>query len=479
MQFQNNTATTIEIHPEPLPDLNLPEAPAFLDALTGLPNYTLFRNQLELCLSRAGHKAQRLAIVLVGLDRFKQVNDTYGYAAGDLVLQASARRLAICHSGNCALARLGGDTFALAVGTSGDGQTAVAALAERIKQDLAAPFLIEGEEVFITASIGISCHPNQGRSVCELIANAKTAMDQIKDHGRDSHVFFDPGLHQSRRSTRRAVLERALHHALENEQLVLLYQPQIDLENGEVRGVEALLRWNHPELGTISPAEFIPLAEETGLIHPISEWVLRTACAQNSAWHRQGHASVRMAVNLSAQQFSRPGLDQLVHEVLQDSGLAPKWLELELTETIALHDIDTAIDTLKTLKAMGVRIAIDDFGTGYSSLSYLRHFPIHSIKIDRSFINGITSSSSDAAITRAVIAMAQNLGVRVVAEGVESEKQLIFLRTYQCHEVQGYYFFPPLSAKSAGQLLQRQAEKSTLSLSWNNSAPLGLSSGIP
>lgn len=478
MQFQNNTAAIIETQPEQLPDLNLPDAPAFLDALTGLPNYTLFRNQLELCLSRAEHKAQGLAIVLVGLDRFKQINDSYGYAAGDLVLQASARRLAACHTGNCALARLGGDTFALAVETHGNSE-AVATLADRIRQSLAAPFLIEGDEAFISASIGISHYPDQGHRVCELIANAKTAMDQIKDHGRDNHLFFDPELHQSRRSTRRAVLERALHHALENAQLVLLYQPQIDLESGEVRGVEALLRWNHPELGTISPAEFIPLAEETGLIHPISEWVLRTACVQNSAWHRQGHTSLRMAVNLSAQQFSKPGLDQLVHEVLQESGLAPKWLELELTETIALHDIDDAIGTLKILKAMGVRIAIDDFGTGYSSLSYLRHFPIHSIKIDRSFINGITSSSSDAAITRAVIAMAQNLGVRVVAEGVENEKQLVFLRSYQCHEVQGYYFFPPLPARSVGQLLRRQTEKSTLSLSWNNPVPLGFSNGTP
>jgi EAL domain-containing protein (putative c-di-GMP-specific phosphodiesterase class I) len=275
------------------------------------------------------------------------------------------------------------------------------------------------------------------------------------------------------------VLERALHHALDGEQLSLLYQPQINLENGEVCGVEALLRWQHPELGSISPTEFIPLAEESGLIHPISEWVLRTACAQNSAWHGQGHTSLRMAVNLSALQFSKPGLAQGVHDALEDSGLAPKWLELELTETIALHDIEEAITTLRTLKDMGVRIAIDDFGTGYSSLSYLKRFPIHGIKIDRSFISGIASSSGDAAITRAVIAMAQNLGVRVVAEGVESEKQLAFLRTYGCHEVQGYYFSPPLSARSAGQLLRHQRDKAALALSWSNPIPLGFSTGKP
>jgi diguanylate cyclase (GGDEF)-like protein len=478
MQFLNNTAASIEAQPEQLPDLNLPSAPAFLDALTGLPNYALFRNQLELCLSRAEHKSQELAVMVIGLDRFKQINDTYGYAAGDLVLQASSRRLAAFQTGHCALARLGGDTFALAVETPASDQT-VSALAERINQSLSAPFLIEGEEAFITASIGISRYPGQGKTVCELIANAKTAMDQIKGHGRDSYLFFDPERHQSRRSTRRAVLERALHHALEKEQLVLLYQPQIDLDNGEVRGVEALLRWNHPELGTISPTEFIPLAEETGLIHPISEWVLHTACTQNSTWHKLGHTSLRMAVNLSAQQFSKPGLDRLVQGVLEKSGLAPRWLELELTETIALHDIDAAIETLKVLKTMGVRLAIDDFGTGYSSLSYLRHFPIHSIKIDRSFVGGITTNSSDAAITRAVIAMAQNLGVRVVAEGVENEKQLIFLRSYQCHEVQGYYFFPPMSAKSIGQILLRQTEKSVLNLSWSNPVSLGYSSGTP
>lgn len=476
MQFLNNTADCIETQPEQPPDLNLPDAPVFLDALTGLPNYTLFRNQLELCLSRAEHNSRELTIVVIGLDRFKQVNDTYGYAAGDMVLQASARRLAKFQSASCALARLGGDTFALAVETSDHGR-AVFDLAERIRLSLCTPFLIEGEEAFITASIGISHYPSQGESVCELIANAKTAMDQIKDHGRDSYLLFDPKRHQSRRSTRRALLERALHHALEKEQLVLHYQPQIDLDSDQVRGVEALLRWEHPELGMISPAEFIPLAEETGLIHPISKWVLLTACAQNSVWHRQGHCNLRVAVNLSAQQFSKPGLDRLVHETLVESGLAPRWLELELTETIALHDIDCAINTLTVLKSMGVRLAIDDFGTGYSSLSYLRHLPIHSIKIDRSFIGGITTSSSDAGITRAVIAMAQNLGVRVVAEGVENEKQLIFLRSYQCHEVQGYYFFPPLPAKNIGQILLHQREKAAPSYSWNEPIPLRIPVG--
>ncbi|MBZ0104506.1 MAG: bifunctional diguanylate cyclase/phosphodiesterase [Sulfuricella denitrificans] len=476
MQFQNNTAACIKDLPEQPPDLDLPSAPAFLDALTGLPNYTLFRNQLDLCLSRAEHKSQNMALVIIGLDRFKQVNDTYGYAAGDLVLQASSRRLAKFQAESCALARLGGDTFALAVGNSDNGQ-AITALAEQIKQSLSTPFLIEGEEAFITVSIGISHYPSQGKTVCELIANAKTAMDQIKDHGRDSHLFFDPEHHQSRRSTRRALLEQALHHALKKEQLILHYQPQIDLDSGEMRGVEALLRWEHPELGTISPAEFIPLAEEIGLIHPISEWVLHRACAQNSAWHKQGHNDLRMAVNLSAQQFSKPGLDRLVHEALAESGLAPRWLELELTETIALHDIDAAIETLKILKNMGVRLAIDDFGTGYSSLTYLRHFPIHSIKIDRSFIGGITTNSSDAAITRGVIAMAQNLGVRVVAEGVENEKQLIFLRSYQCHEVQGYYFFPPMPAKNIGHILLRQRETAAPSTCWSSQIPLEFPAG--
>lgn len=476
MSLQNAANAEMLDPPEAVPDMSLPDAPAFHDALTGLSNYTLFKNQLELCLSRAEHNTHSLAILVVGLDRFKQVNDTYGYAAGDMVLLAATRRLSELGLGNCPLARLGGDTFALAIENLGDRQDAASA-ADRIMTCLSAPFSIENEEIFLSASIGISLYPRQGEKICALIANAKTAMDQIKDHGRDNYVFYDPELHQSRRSSRRSTLERALHHALEENQLALLYQPQIDLESGEIRGVEALLRWHHLELGTISPVEFIPLAEESGLIHPISDWVLRTACAQNSAWHRQGHTALRMAVNLSAQQFSKPGLDRLVHEVLQDTGLAPRWLELEVTETIALQDIDDAISTLKTLKAMGVRIAIDDFGTGYSSLSYLKHFPVHSIKIDRSFVSGITTNSSDAAITRAVIAMAQNLGVRVVAEGVESEKQLEFLKTYQCHEVQGFYFFPPLPEKSITQLLQRQSEKSTTSLSWSNTVPLGLAAG--
>ncbi|BCB28341.1 hypothetical protein SKTS_32270 [Sulfurimicrobium lacus] len=471
MPFQNAVNAVMFDSLEPMPVLSRPGPPEFHDSLTGLSNYTLFKNQLELCLSRAEDTAHSLAILVVGLDRFKQVNDTYGYAAGDMVLLSATRRLGELDIGNCPLARLGGDTFALAIENPKDRQDA-ADVAERIMRCLSEPFAVENEEIFLSASIGISLYPRQGEKICALIANAKTAMDQIKDHGRDNYAFYDPDLHQNRRSSRHSTLERALHHALDDNQLVLLYQPQIDLESGQIRGVEALLRWHHPELGTISPTEFIPLAEETGLIHAISDWVLRTACAQNSAWHRQGHTTMRMAVNLSAQQFSKPGLDQLVHEVLLDTGLAPRWLELELTETIALRDIDAAISTLKALKSMGVRIAIDDFGTGYSSLSYLKHFPVHSIKIDRSFINGITTNSSDAAITRAVIAMAQNLGVRVVAEGVESEKQLIFLRTYQCHEVQGYYFFRPLPEKSITQLLQRQSEKHADSPAWRNPVPV-------
>jgi len=459
MPFSNATNAETSDSTEQMPDLALSGAPAFHDTLTGLSNYTLFKDQLELCLSRAEHTAHGLAILVIGLDRFKQVNDTYGYAAGDMVLISATRRLKELGLGNCPLARLGGDTFALAIENTSDNQH-VTDVAKRIMACLSAPFCVEDEEIFLGASIGISLYPHQGEKIW-----------------RDNYVFYDPELHQSRRTSRRATLESALHHALEENQLVLHYQPQIDLESGEIRGVEALLRWHHPELGTISPIEFIPIAEETGMIHAISNWVLHTACAQNSVWHRQGHTGLRMAVNLSAQQFSKPGLDQLVHEVLQDTGLAPRWLELELTETIALQDIDAAIATLKTLKTMGVRIAIDDFGTGYSSLSYLKHFPVHSIKIDRSFVSGITTNSSDAAITRAVIAMAQNLNVRVVAEGVENEKQLIFLRTYQCQEVQGYYFFPPLPEKSVTQLLQRQSHKSPVSLSWSNPVPIGFDAG--
>ncbi len=474
----HETATASSIgRSEQLPELSSPDAPAFYDTLTGLPNYTLFRNQLELCLVRAEHRSQGLAIMVVGLDRFKQINDTYGYAVGDQVLQATTQRMSVFQARSCAMARLGGDTFALALENPGDEQE-LTDLAQQISLCLSAPFLIGEEEAFITASIGISRYHGHGEKVCALIAHAKTAMDQIKDHGRNSHLFFDPELHQGRRSTRRALLESALHRALDKDQLVLLYQPQINLESGKISGVEALLRWQHPELGTISPTEFIPLAEETGLIHAISDWVLRTACAQNSAWHREGHTRLRMAVNLSAMQFSKPGLEQLVSNALKDTGMAAKWLELELTETIALQDIDSAIGTLRKIKAMGVRIAIDDFGTGYSSLSYLKHFPIHSIKIDRSFVRGITSVSSDAAITRAVIAMAQNMGARVVAEGVETEKQLTFLRTYLCDEVQGYYFFPPLSAKTAGQLLNRQAEKSSaLFSSWSNPVLIDIAAG--
>ncbi|MEN6586296.1 MAG: EAL domain-containing protein, partial [Sulfuricella sp.] len=355
MPFQNAVNAVMFDSLEPVP-VSRPGAPEFHDSLTGLSNYTLFKNQLELCLSRAEDASHSLAILVVGLDRFKQVNDTYGYAAGDMVLLSATRRLCELELGNCPLARLGGDTFALAIENPRDREDA-ADVAERIMASLSEPFAVENEEIFLSASIGISLYPRQGENICALIANAKTAMDQIKDHGRDNYAFYDPDLHQNRRSLRHSTLERALHHALEDNQLVLLYQPQIDLESGEIRGVEALLRWHHPELGTISPTEFIPLAEETGLIHAISDWVLRTACAQNSDWQRQGLPGIRMAVNLSAQQFSKPGLDQLVHEVLQDTGLAPRWLELELTETIALQDIDAAIATLRTLKAMGVRIA--------------------------------------------------------------------------------------------------------------------------
>ena len=422
---------------------------AYHDALTGLPNRRLFQDRLSVAVAQAHRNGQRLAVLYLDLDRFKPVNDSLGHAAGDRLIQDVAERLRTCLREGDTVARLGGDEFTLLL--PGVSQVVDAArVAEKVLDTLRVPFQIEGREIFATASIGISLYPEDGHDVETLVKNADAAMYRAKQQGRDNYQLYTPALNAT--ALERLALESSLRHALAKNELVIHYQPVLDLATGHVQAMEALLRWQHPELGLLPPAEFISLAEVTGLIIAFGPWVLRTACAQTREWQEAGHAELGVAVNLSARQFQHPDLVAQVRRALEETKLDPAFLELEITESSAMHG-EAAVHTLRELKALGVRIAIDDFGTGYSSLSYLRRFPIDTLKIDRSFIADITRDPDDAAIATAVIALAHTLKLRVVAEGVETEEQVAFLSARRCDRVQGFLFGAPLPAEdSSGRL---------------------------
>jgi EAL domain-containing protein (putative c-di-GMP-specific phosphodiesterase class I) len=349
------------------------------------------------------------------------------------------------------VARLSGDEF-VAILSQYPDESLSPAVAERVMKALAQPVTLEGKEFFVTCSIGIAVYDADGSPAQNLIEHADIAMYSAKKQGRNCFQFYQPAMNDE--AQERIRIEGALRNALERDEFVLHYQPQVDLGTGRIIGVEALLRWQHPELGMVAPARFIALAEETGLIVPIGAWVMRTACVQAKAWHDAGQTGLRMAVNLSARQFSQPGLVASIASVLADTGLPAACLELELTESLFMHDVTHAVTLLHELKALGVALSIDDFGTGYSSLSYLRNFPIDVLKIDRSFVNDIATDADDAAIVVSIIALAHNLQLRVIAEGVESEQQLDFLRRHHCDEIQGYFFSRPLDALAIGQMLQ-------------------------
>ena len=381
--------------------------------------------------------------MLIDLDRFKEVNDTLGHGAGDVLLHMVASRLNGLALESDTLARLGGDEFVLLL-TDLDNELDVPRTGHMLIEQLATPFDIDGEEVFITPSIGAAIYPLNATDPENLLRQADVAMYEVKESGRNAFRCFAPVMGQ--RSQQQMSLEKDLRHALERNELVLYYQPKADLYSGHITGVEALIRWQHPERGLVPPVQFIPLAEQSGLIVPIGAWVLREACRQASQWQKEGLPPMRVAVNLSPLQFRQADLVEQVASVLAETGLDPYWLELEVTESLVMDNPEAAADFLKRLKKMGIRLAMDDFGTGYSSLGYLRRFPFDVLKIDRSFVQNIVSEPDDAVIAVAVIAMAHSLGLQVIAEGVEDESQMRYLRAHLCDEIQGYLFSQPLPA---------------------------------
>jgi len=420
------------------------------DYLTGLPNQILFRDRLNLALAQAHRSKNILAVMLVGLDRFKVINDSLGHAVGDGLLQEVAGRLSNLVRRSDTVARTGGDEFALIALDIKKGENA-ANVAHKILDIFKEPFYIKGHELYITASIGIATYPDDGENAETLIRNADTALGRAKEEGRNTYQLYTPEMNA--RATKRLEMENGLRRALERGEMVIYYQPKADIRTGLIRGVEALIRWKHPKLGLIPPFEFIPVAEETGLIIAIGEWVLRSACLQNKAWQDAGLPPVRVAVNLSARQFQQRNLVEIIDQILLETGLESRWLELEITESVAMRDADFTIKMLREFKKRGIKISLDDFGTGYSSLNYLKRFPLNNLKIDRSFVKNITTDIDDRIIASAIIVLAQNLNLDVIAEGVETEEQLVLLRERRCNEIQGYLLGKPMPADEFGKVL--------------------------
>ncbi len=418
------------------------------DPLTALPNRTLLHERLSHALARAQRHGRQLAVLFVDLDRFKNINDTLGHDAGDRLLQITAQRLYDCLRETDTMARQGGDEFVVLMDELTDREP-ITRVAQRILDAVGQPFVIDGQEIHITASIGISVYPEDGRT---LLRNADIAMYRAKEKGKNNYQFYSAQIDNY--SVERLALESGLRRALEREEFTLHYQPKVNIASGLITGMEALLRWQHPELGWVAPGRFIPIAEENGLILPIGAWVLKTACIQNRTWQRQGVRRFPVAVNLSSRQFAGETLLDDVRAALDASGLAPSDLELEITESMVMNNPEQAVNLLQQLKDLGIRVAIDDFGTGYSSLAYLKRFPIDCVKVDRSFVEDIPDDVDSMAIAQAVIAMAHNLRLKVVAEGVESEAQLGFLRGEGCDEIQGHYFCEARAASEISAIMR-------------------------
>ncbi|MDN2712158.1 EAL domain-containing protein [Janthinobacterium sp. SUN118] len=428
------------------------------DVLTGLPNRALLRDRLAQAMALSRRKNRALWVLLIDLDRFKFVNDSLGHKAGDLLLKTIAARLQASLRESDTVARLSGDEFVTILCEQAD-ETLSSAIVQRVMDAVAQPVMLDGKEFFVTCSIGVAVYDMPGDVTLNgetqnLIEQADIAMYCAKKQGRNNIKFYTPAMNQA--TLERLRIETALRNALEREQFVLHYQPQLDLASGRIVGLEALLRWQHPDLGMVAPQRFIALAEDTGLIVPIGAWVMRQACTQMQAWHAAGLGRLRLAVNLSARQFNEPNLVASIADVLAETGLAPACLELELTESLFMHDVALAVSQLHDMKALGVQLSIDDFGTGYSSFAYLRTFPIDVLKIDRSFVNDVASDADDAAIVVSIIALAHNLKLRVVAEGVETAEQLDYLRRHGCDEAQGFYFSHPLPAHEVEALLRAE-----------------------
>ncbi|MFO1319631.1 MAG: EAL domain-containing protein [Burkholderiales bacterium] len=430
---------------------------AYHDSTTGLPNRTLFMDRLAQALVHAQRNEQVVAVAFLDLDGFKTINETLGHTVGDVLLQGVSRRLRMALRNEDTIARVGGDEFLVALPglpTASDAGH----MADKLLEALTAPFQVQGQELHVGVSVGISLFPRDSQDPETLTKYADTALHQAKAEGRRSYRFFSVDM--DARVQARLRLENSLRRALERNELVLHYQPQVHLATGEVAGVEALLRWQHPDEGLVSPALFIPVAEETGLIVPIGEWVLRTACRQGAAWHAAGRP-LRLSVNLSPVQLRLPGLVATVERVLQETGFPPAALELEVTESAVMNDPEQSIETLNGLHRIGVQVAVDDFGTGYSSLAYLKRLPLDRLKIDRTFVRGLPTDGEDAAIVQAILALATKLNLVVTAEGVETDDQREFLSANGCDEMQGFLFSRPLPAEALRALLIRRRSRSS------------------
>ncbi|MGH8728023.1 MAG: sensor domain-containing protein [Burkholderiales bacterium] len=426
------------------------------DSLTGLPNRNLLHDRIHRALIAASRAQTRVGILFIDLDRFKTINDSLGHQMGDRLLQAVAQRLLACVREGDTVARQGGDEFVVVLPGITDAEDA-ARVAEKILDALPQSFLIEQQEFHVTPSIGICLFPDDGSDVETLKRHADTAMYQAKESGRNKYRFFTGRMNEA--AQERMLLENNLRRAVRQKEFTLFYQSQIDLSSGDIVGVEALVRWQHPEKGMVAPAEFIPIAEDTGLIVSLGEWVLNEACREAKGWQTAGLPAVKVTVNLSARQFREKDLLESVRAALDSAELDPSFLELELTESVVMEDADVTVTTLEALNALGVQLAIDDFGTGYSSLSYLKRFPIHKLKIDQSFVRDVTNDPNDAAIASAIIALARSLKVKVSAEGVENEEQLAFLREHGCEEGQGFLFAKPVPGYEFTQLLEESARR--------------------
>ncbi len=433
---------------------------AYFDTLTGLPNRLLLMDRLEMLINQSLREGKQLAVLYLDLDHFKEVNDSLGHAGGDALLQSVAHRLHACVREGDTVARLGGDEFVIIVtnmGRSEIGEVAkiAAVVADKVRSALTVPFHFENEEVLVTPSIGIALYPSDAEDAEELIKGADAALHHAKSMGRNSYQFYAEQMNAL--TVERLSLQTELRRALERNELEVHYQPQVDIGSGFVTGMEALMRWRHPVQGWISPAKFIPLAEETGLIVDLGEWLMKTVCAQMKVWQMAGflNETQRISINVSPRQFRLGGdFANMIEKILDETALSASRLELEMTESMLMHNTESTLQTLNRLKHLGVKLSLDDFGTGYSSLSYLKRFPLDVLKIDQSFVRDITDDPNDAAIVAAIIAMARSLKLKVIAEGVETSDQLSHLKDQGCHGFQGYYFSKPLPGERMTQLFQ-------------------------
>jgi diguanylate cyclase (GGDEF)-like protein len=428
---------------------------AYYDTITQLPNRALFEDRLAQAIAMAKSAGQTLGVLFISLDQFKKVNDTLGHGPGDILLREFAERLKSCIAQTDTIARFGSDEFAL-LRTQIEGPDDVIETIGSLSQVLKFGFELNGQELFATASVGISLFPLDGDDGQTLLKNAGAALYKAKRSGGANYQFYTADIHD--RASRRLSLETTLRRALQNQEFLLHYQPKVSVDSLEITGVEALVRWHHPQLGLISPAEFIPLAEDTGLIIPIGQWVLKEACLQNKRWQNQGFARIRMAVNISARQLHDRAFADTVIKALRETNLEPEYLELELTESSIMQNAELAANVLSRLKSMGIYCSIDDFGTGFSSLASLKRLPINALKIDKSFVSEAPSEPDDAALVLAIITLAHNLRLRVIAEGVETEEQLRLLHLLRCDEIQGALFSKPLPADALESLLDSHSE---------------------